>query len=194
MGGTLLLVNHVQNAYLDPNNPDDVELQQKIFDFVDGLRPNVDNIAWSYAMETRHEGLPFNVESERPKSYKAGDIVLTNNDGNGLDSGFLQTIFDIDPDHVILVGVYFEACSAATAMTIKDSISTSISVPMDMTNPPDELFADYYNSKRQELHDKGIDVTSPSSRLFSQACRDNIGLKLVSSNEQPLNLNSNDAL
>lgn len=169
MDNVLLIVNHVQSGYLDQNNPEDVALRQKILDFVEEARPHVSKIAWSYAMKDSHQGLPFNIAKERPETFqKDHDLTLTNNEGKGLDSNFLQDVFDENPDHVILVGVYFEACSAGTAKNIKQNIGIKVSVPMDMTNPAEPAFKDFYDSVAKDLQASGIDVKTPSAELLEQ--------------------------
>ncbi|MGH1378780.1 MAG: hypothetical protein ACRBB3_08155 [Alphaproteobacteria bacterium] len=168
MSNVLLIVNHVQDGYLNQNNPDDVALRQKILDFVEEARPHVDKVAWSYAMKNSPQGLPFNLAKERAETFQSDDATLTNNDGKGLDSNFLQKVYDEKPDHVILVGVYFEACSAATATNIKQNLGVEVSVPMDVTNPAEAPFEDYYNKVTTELDEIGIDVKSTSSELLEQ--------------------------
>ncbi len=169
MDNVLLIVNHVQSGYLDQNDPDDVALRQKILDFVEEARPHVNKIAWSYAMKDSLQGLPFNIATERPETFqKDADLTLTNNDGKGLDSNFLQKIFDESPGHVILVGVYFEACSAGTAKNIKQNIGIKVSVPMDMTNPAEPPFKDFYDNVAKDLQASGIDVKTPSAELLEQ--------------------------
>ncbi len=166
ISNVLLLVNHVQEGYLDSRNPDDVALREKILNFVDEARPHVDNIAWSYAHKDGINGMPFNIAKERSEHYDPSDLTLTNNDGKGLDSNFLLDLNDAKPDHVILVGVFFEACSAGTAMTIKENLGVDVYVPMDMTNPAEAPFEDHYRKVEQELSDKGIDVKSTSAQLL----------------------------
>ena len=168
MDKVLLIVNHVQDGYLNQNNPDDVTLRQKILDFVEEARPHVDKVAWSYAMKNGPQGLPFNLAKERPETFQNDDLTLTNNDGKGLDSNFLQNVFDEKPDHVILVGVYFEACSAGTATNIKQNLGVKVSVPMDVTNPAEPPFEDYYNRVTKELDDIDIDIKSTSRELLEQ--------------------------
>lgn len=172
MGKTMILVNHVQNGYLSENDPEDVALRQKILDFVEEARPHVDDIAWSYATNGVHN-IPFNLAKERTETYQDNDITLVNNDGKGLDSGFLKNIYDADPDHVILIGVYFEACSADTASTIKSNLDVHVSVPMDMTNSAMPPFKTHYDAQAKRLSDQGIDVTSSSKDLLDEIIRNN---------------------
>lgn len=165
MAGTLLLVNHVQEGFIDSNNPADVALRQQILDYVEELRPYVNEVAWSYATKFKANGLPFNLAKERPSTYQPYDLTLENEDGHGLDSNFLKRVFDTQADHVILVGVFFEACSASTAKTLKDSLGIKVSVPMDITNPPERGFEKFYHDMAAELKAKGIDVKSSSAEL-----------------------------
>lgn len=168
MDNVLLIVNHVQSGYLNQNDPEDVALRQKILDFVEEARPHVNKIAWSYAMKDNHQGLPFNIATERPETFQDNDLTLTNNEGKGLDSNFLQDVFNEKPDHVILVGVYFEACSAGTAKNIKQNIGAKVSVPMDMTNPAEPAFKDFYYKVAEDLQASGIDVKTSSAELLEQ--------------------------
>jgi hypothetical protein len=163
----LILVNHVQEGYLNSKDPKDVELKNKILNFVEEAREHANNVAWSYARNSSPTGLPFDIAKERPATYQKNDLTLTNNNGKGTDSNFLQDVYDAKPDHIILVGVFFEACSAGTATTIKESMDVKISVPMDMTNPPEPPFEDHYKNVQKQLQSIGIDVKSSSTELLN---------------------------
>lgn len=168
MAGTVLLLNHVQSGYLDPNNPEDVALRQKIYEYVEKARPHVDRVVWAYASQTTPLGTSFSLAGERPPAWREGDIEVLNNNGKGDEPEFLRTMHDLKPDHVILAGVYFEACSNRTATTIKQNFGAKVSTPMDLTNAPapDPESKTFYLRVKSEMAAKGIDVDTSSGKIL----------------------------
>ncbi|HYD17539.1 MAG TPA: GNAT family N-acetyltransferase [Patescibacteria group bacterium] len=171
MKDIIVVINHVQDSYLDPKNPVDVALRQKIYDFVDQIRPHVKGIAWSFAHGTNARNISFDADHERSPAWRPGDIELVNNDGKGLDSGFLQKLSAAEPGAVILAGVYFEACSKGTATTIREALGIPVAVPRDLADAPDPQFAYHFESAAKEMSQAGIDVTATSEALLLQAAQ-----------------------
>jgi hypothetical protein len=166
MKDVIVVINHVQDSYLDPKNPVDVALRQKINDYVDSIRPFVKGIAWSFAHGTNASNVKFDAEHERSPAWRPGDIELVNNEGKGQDSGFLQKLNAAQPGAVILAGVYFEACSKGTATTIKEGLGIPVAVPRDLADAPDPQFSYHYESVAKEMAQSGIDVKSSSRQLL----------------------------
>ncbi len=184
MTGTVLLLNHVQSSYLDSNNPEDVALRQKIYDFVEQARPYVDKVVWSYADSKTALG-SFDIDIERPDVFREGDIEVQNNNGKGDEPQFLQTMFDIDPDQLILAGVYFEACSHGTATSIKQNFGSRVAVPMDLTNKADANSESYYREVALQMEAMGIDVRSTSDELLDKL-KSGQDIAVVQQSEEPL--------
>lgn len=166
MKDVIVVINHVQDSYLDPKNPVDVALRQKINDYVESIRPFVKGIAWSFAHGKNASGIEFDAEHERSPAWRPGDIELVNNDGKGQDSGFLQKLNAAQPGAVILAGVYFEACSKGTATTIKQGLGIPVAVPQDLADAPDPQFSYHYERVAKEMAQSGIDVKSSSRQLL----------------------------
>ena len=166
--GTYVLLNHVQDKYLDGRNPEDVALRQKINDFVEEIRPHVAGIIWSYARTSDFNGNAFDGEGEKKRNpaFKEGDHEVTNNDGKGLDSGFLVNLAKINPGKIILAGLYFEACSEGTATTIKQGLGIPVAVPKDLTNQPEAPFEKEWHNAAARMEAAKIDVTSTSKMLL----------------------------
>lgn len=166
MKDVIVVINHVQDSYLDPKNPVDVALREKINDYVESIRPFVKAIAWSFAHGKNVRGIEFDAAHERSPAWRPGDIELVNNDGKGQDSGFLQKLNAAQPGAVILAGVYFEACSKGTATTIKQGLGIPVAVPQDLADAPDPQFSYHYESVAREMAEAGIDVKSSSRQLL----------------------------
>lgn len=168
MKDVIVVINHVQDSYLDPKNPVDVALRQKINDYVEQIRPFVKGIAWSFAHGKNASGIEFDAAHERSPSWRPGDIELVNNEGKGQDSGFLQKLNAAQPGAVILAGVYFEACSKGTATTIKEGLGIPVAVPQDLADAPDPQFSYHYESVAKEMAQNGIDVKSSCDELLQK--------------------------
>ncbi|MDE1152127.1 MAG: hypothetical protein PW788_06260 [Micavibrio sp.] len=163
--GTYVLLNHVQDKYLDARDPDNVALRQKINDFVEEIRPHVKGIIWSYAKTSDMNGNGFNLDNEKQNNpaFREGDAMVTNNDGKGLDSGFLQDISKINPGKIILAGLYFEACSIGTATTLRESFGIPVAVPMELANAPERPFEAEYHSAGKRMEAIKIDVRTTAA-------------------------------
>ncbi len=168
MKDVIVVINHVQDSYLDPKNPVDAALRQKINDYVEEIRPFVKGIAWSFAHGMNARNIEFDAAHERSPSWRPGDIELVNNDGKGQDSGFLKKLSDAQPGAVILAGVYFEACSKGTATTIREGLGIPVAVPQDLADAPDPQFAYHYESAAKEMAQSGIDVKSSCIDLLQK--------------------------
>lgn len=158
--GTYVLLNHVQDKYLDARDPDNVALRQKINDFVEEIRPHVKGIIWSYARTSDMNGKAFDEANEMQNNaaFRPGDAVVTNNDGKGLDSGFLRAVSALDPGKIILAGLYFEACSIGTATTLREGLGIPVAVPMELANAPEKPFEAEYHAAARRMEAIKIDV------------------------------------
>ncbi len=139
--GTYILVNHLQSSY-SQILPDE-EREQLIENtniFVEQARPHVDGVIFAFAFTENpvtHE--PFDLESELPASYSEGDLMLRNDGGKGLDHEFLTNLNSVtpNPDNIILTGLFYDACISGTAITIKQNIAKTVTVPKDLVDQPD---------------------------------------------------------
>jgi hypothetical protein len=138
MGGTYILMNHVQERFTGALT-DGSDLTTKVNDYVDRMRPHVDGVIWAVD-ERNHDGKPFSIDREMPASYKPGDHVLTNNGGKGLDNGFLGKLNKIDPGRIIMGGTLYDACMGETACTIRQNLGVDLTVVQELSNKPDDAF------------------------------------------------------
>ena len=166
-----MVINHVQDSYLDPNNPVDAALRQKINDFVEEIRPFVKGIAWSFAEGTNARNVEYDAAGERARSpaFRPGDIELVNNEGKGQDSGFLKKLEAAGPGAVILAGVYYEACSMGTASTIREALRIPVAVPKDLADAAAPDCAYHHESAASAMAQIGIDVKSMAAQLLEEA-------------------------
>ncbi len=162
----LLIINHAHEPYLNADNPAEAQLLDDIMGFVSEAREHVDKVIWLHADKPM-----------RSSAYQEGDLELPNREGQGNDPEIRDTLGEIFPDDIILVGAFFENCINNTAKYMKDYIpGVNVTIPMDMTTPPEEQeeMKAYFHKVRQELHDKGIDVSSNSQDVLQELQKPNI--------------------